>query len=1661
MKDITQEKLEESRVRHRRTRQFLTGLVVLSAVTVCAVFWQLHQTGISATSDAICGIEEHTHSEACFEERYLCGMEEGQPEYTGHVHGPECYEETSHLLYAEEVHTHDESCYQEESHLTCQQEPHAHAKDCYEEDGSLTCTLEAHTHTEDCYTAENTLICTRQIHEHTDDCWEQETVLICTEETQEPVAHAHTDACRESVLVCTLPEHTHSESCLVDLNADVETAEQWQENAGCPGTGIWSSDLAAVAAAQLGYTESSRNFTVDADGVRHGYTRYGAAYGDPYGPWDGMFLAYCLRYGGVPEYVAPQRAGISAMLAECAGSAWLWQGSAEDAQPGDIVFFDGTGGIVCDGGETLRVICGDVSGTVAVQSVAAQSVHHWIDVTDACKTYTASADAAEPTQEQTESADPTETPDAGQGDNEEGSEDGESSLLPPAASAETEEGKKLPKTEEQESNEQTDDADPIDLTVNNRILLEKLGVARGDGTYQDIAPGTVVTEGASIRFYFEYSFSSEGNSSMQAVYSPIPQGFHAAMAAAGDIYNRNNVKTGTYAIEGDTLRFSYTEGIWNSKGSIQGGFYLYGTVGRTGTDDQQDLEFPGFGNLVVKKLDMDLTVQKKYGKITADGEGNCYYENVITCSSASGTEGNPITLKDSLNDPGNQSGFEILRGIYDEDVDIRITKNGQSYSLQPGQYALNQDDPENPYFVLEELPALEAGEKYEIRYRVKIPPKSFDSITGWSRLYNTARGYVDGALLGQSTAYSTFPANMELKKNWSYDSTTGRIAWTISVRNPLGGNAYALAGYKISDPGIQGLDVIGDITLYGGEVKAGRELAAISPADFLQNGYTFPASLPTYQYYYFRFETEVPAGDGNLSIPNTVYMDRGNQHLQAGTTAVIAADQWGLAKRSQGAIVNGTAYWTISAVNSTGASEFTLRDEILNAVEGGSEFPDSHYALASELQYCLTHNGLQLLMVDGTTQNYQALDEVHYYDGDGNSVSADDTATHVRSFEFVFRSQGVPVKAITFTGYPTHAETSQVGLGHTYTYVNRAQINNSGFSSDNTTYHNTGVLDKMVSTDGVTFGKDVTVNYPSRANGSVTVTYRVELHTSEGESGELRVQDQLPTGCGFQPGSVRLFVEDVSTSDGAPGTISTDYDAQAHTVTFRIAGYNPDGTAHKLSVLYSVTICPSTDARWNDLSLGSMEYKNTITWGEHTSSAKATMQREVKVLDKRVEPKADQQVQYTVYINLENKFFCDAASGQIQEYLVLEDKLDLPPNVTLSDLNAVLLSDTIKLYYYDYDSTSNQVHYSVEVPRQLYKIEKDPSCFLKLSVPNGTAMVLQYTCSMQTTIQDLQITNSISLVGQNYKATSNQYSVQNSVAVAFSTELSLHKVDSFSRFPLADAVFEIERYDKDKNAWVHHLYPEEEADNTGVFRIGISVIDDGKSLQPDTLYRILEKKAPSGYKLDKNPRYVLFYSSSFDDGLLKAAGMTKTQAEGKLGEATVRRDEITGSGSHDALDMDIENQPEKLTIQKLWLDPNNRPFDTAPIDEPITVQLKRRTDQPQDPVVRTIQLGPDNDWAASFDLGDGENRLPAVDGTGNPCLYYVEEQALQPNWKVSYTNNGGIQTGTIVIQNRVYAYELPKTGGVGTGRLYGLGLCLACVSIGGLLYTHQKRRNEK
>ena len=367
MNDILKTYMERFRENRHTLRRYTAFVLALAMITTLFVNWQLHGVGISMTAQYQCGEEEHTHTADCYTKVLTCGYEEGELENADELAAaaatsqPTVEAEPAPLSLEPQIefvpHEHTEDCYTEVQTLTCMEEEHVHGDDCFDpEDGSLICDKFEHTHDESCYTTEYELTCGLEEGELVEQVVEptqsaalaamavaEPVALAPMVDTVEPIYHHHTDACYEEVLTCPLPEHHHTVACLSDTSADLETPEEWQAaNADAVITGEWNEDLLSVAKTQLGYEQSEKNFEIDpADGVTlRYYSRYGQSYGNAYGEWDVMFLAYCLKYAEIPQSAIPQEASVLALRSSMSGMDWLLEEDGSAAQPGDIVIYN-------------------------------------------------------------------------------------------------------------------------------------------------------------------------------------------------------------------------------------------------------------------------------------------------------------------------------------------------------------------------------------------------------------------------------------------------------------------------------------------------------------------------------------------------------------------------------------------------------------------------------------------------------------------------------------------------------------------------------------------------------------------------------------------------------------------------------------------------------------------------------------------------------------------------------------------------------------------------------------------------------------------------------------------------------------------------------------------------------------------------------------------------------------------------------------------------------------------------------------------------------------------------------------------------------------------------------------------------------------------------
>lgn len=256
----TAEKLQKS---HTKKHWLYRGLSVLAAGAVFCTTYALILPAITLDKDAICGYDEHTHTDECYTSTgsWAC-MDNADTyemlasaDYVAHTHTDECYNESGEMIcpfadwdnlvephehtdecYQIVVHTHDENCMEMvQGELICtldESDGHIHDEGCLGEVPVLICELPEHEfHTDDCYASDGNIICGLENHVHGDECYETELVNVCEIEEGEG-QHTHTSTCYEyvtkptcnidegtetAVLICDkIALHTHTDACYTD-----------------------------------------------------------------------------------------------------------------------------------------------------------------------------------------------------------------------------------------------------------------------------------------------------------------------------------------------------------------------------------------------------------------------------------------------------------------------------------------------------------------------------------------------------------------------------------------------------------------------------------------------------------------------------------------------------------------------------------------------------------------------------------------------------------------------------------------------------------------------------------------------------------------------------------------------------------------------------------------------------------------------------------------------------------------------------------------------------------------------------------------------------------------------------------------------------------------------------------------------------------------------------------------------------------------------------------------------------------------------------------------------------------------------------------------------------------------------------------------------------
>lgn len=1471
-------------------------------------------------------------------------------------------------------------------------------------DDEYSCGYEEHVHSDACYT--EVLICGYE-----DGA--SETPADSAEEDGEtaPAAHSHTADCYQRVLTCTLPEHTHTLECLADITADVETPADWDEQSEGVSS-FWSDAMTEIAQRQLGYTESAKNFTVDKAlgetlAQAHHYTRYGDWYGNPYGSWDVMFVAFCQHYAGIPEDVIPQCASLLQLRTELENThpEYITPGGSE-ATPGDIVLYTNAAGeetigiVTAYDGANLTVVSGAVDGAVAAVTVAEADVTNTIRVLDAYGVY-AQTGASDGLEEFPLDAEDDDT------------------LTAAAATPE----------HDSEGN----------LKLDNLLTSTAISIKQGN-VWEPLDDDASIKDGTPVRVEIAYKVPAGAfqNDKNTATYT-LPAGVYPKGDLSGDITDSNDEVIGTFTLtkNSPTVTFTFNN---NTNHEFHGTFKFETPIdyAETGGDGKIHL---GEKTYTIEP-EYSLNTKKEH-TLSADKSKVSY---TVTVNAPNGTHDQPVTITDRL------AAENTASGNYDTSS-IKI--NGKSLSEYTGAAITYNEDGKS--FEITGLPPLGYNQSYELTYDVTVA--AVTGADGSGTLVNTAKG-TTSALQSNEAKDTVTVQESSIAKAGTYNAATHRINWAIKVKNP-GGD---LAGYKVTDTQVTQLDIVGDVTLKRAD---GTVVTTIPGSVFMTNGYTFPAASNASSYT-FTYQTAAPDPvNGTVSATNQATLKKDNLGYTATanvSTGVGKAD----IRKYPGTVTpleNGDqkVMWNITGTVPAGVNSFKIVDNIREPLYGVKTQLET--AIRNNLR--LTMEGGTTLTWEEAEKNGIQIQLFLFSNGsndwndpdNGISVSDDATAVHRIRLQFS-RPDGEKLRILrcTISNIPTVAKTSDMANNTTRHFVNRAEIytDNAGNEGWRGTYDytKTGSITKEASDNS---GNGYKQNNSTTYAKNKVIWYRIKLNLGSGDVDKtqaLTVVDKIPDGMKLATDNNSLsnymIAADLDTKPGNKYTgkikspseniyslvfgrdtywsIDTSDPKQLTIkvlpITLQSLIDSKKTTDHTVEIRYALQLDDAT--AWNERTLEEKTYTNTATWdGASTLSGMTITRPKKELLEKTGNyDETTHQANYTLCINPRAE---DLAPGS--DTLELTDTME---SEYFGKTGMELMLDSIKVYEYilqDGDWVKgNEVKDSVRVE----KVEETASTRkYKFVLPDEKALVLEYSYKMNpgNLASDMAVKNTATLAG---KIVGNQVSVKSDSASAtvHNAVLTVSKTDSATNLAItaSPATFAIYHYNKISTGW--DFIRSENTGSNGSFDLTFaqSPATGSPQLVTGDLYKLVETAAPADYALDETPRYFIWNNNATDDDK-KAAALTAATGATVLEGVTTANISFLGVNG-DRATMAIPNKQNCLTLRKIWYGIGNDTIE-APVEK-IQVQLYRYEDgkDKADAVAvgTPVTLTKADGWTKKISsLESGYHYYVEELGTGSGALIFYEV-------KYSESNDTGVTGGgTITITNKQKpSYELPATGAAGT-----------------------------
>ena len=646
------------------------------------------------------------------------------------------------------------------------------------------------------------------------------------------------------------------------------------------------------------------------------------------------------------------------------------------------------------------------------------------------------------------------------------------------------------------------------------------------------------------------------------------------------------------------------------------------------------------------------------------------------------------------------------------------------------------------------------------------------------------------------------------------------------------------------------------------------------------------------------------------------------------------------------------------------------------------------------------------------------------------------------------------------TGYTTYVDVSNVPEEVPCTIQNKAHLEGWGDKSAEYPYKKEKAPEekeeivKQVACDaGQNYTKDPSKEYDYATAQQEGIFYKISLKPAKGRN-EITVVDTLPDGLVYDPAhkysAAQAVFSEKSPSSGkvkydgtiddtlgskiywredgtpvyswenhdglkgfdltAPENFTVTQSADGKTLTFTIKNLDqiPDKVKEKyqtIGIFYALQLTQDTD--WENQLESSKVYQNTASWtGVGDASAKITVKRGDTHLEKTVVQSGNGKLTYTVEIN--------------------PDGLELNPQsteITLYDMftvnkrgTATLDRSSIKLY--DHTEERDTEDYTLTTDE-----EKDGSEVthynMTLTVRDGRHYTFTYTYIVDRS----QVNSNVDVTAENKARVTAVWQEASKETIKSSAgggsvgskdgELTLYKVDKNSENKvLQGAEFELTAYDKKNGSWNTAqkvtAYTDEHGEITFVPKAETNTASK-VYVSADTLYKLVETKAPNGYVLDAKPLYFIWMQNDASEQAKQKAAYIKATGKGKetdeVDANVTSYRSVTYFQTGRSYERKFTNAPMQLEFEKVWADENGKI--TSPPDGVKEIQLNvykydtgTAFDKDKATLVQTVTLNTDNQWRETLLLTDSNENT----------RYYVEEVNVPNGYKVTYTNRAGEQT---------------------------------------------------